>query len=179
MATNYFVVMTAWPLGNAVVQQPASVQRVIVEKCYNMVSEGKAVRPECPYKENVHSQEYHTGGKIFPAHTDTVVEHGRPWFTSWSMKHKEEILAGAVGTPGSDTENTTPTGLSVPFSDGVTEARGFRIFTTEAAANEFIDFILSLGAQFSIIMSQEEIDAIGFLPPDSIIDQYIGLPSSP
>ena len=46
MATKYFVVMTAWPIGQAVSQQPTSVQRAIVEKCYSMVSAGKAVRPE-------------------------------------------------------------------------------------------------------------------------------------
>lgn len=179
MATKYFVVMTAWPIGQAVSQQPTSVQRAIVEKCYSMVSAGKAVRPECPYKDNVHSQEYHTGAKIFPTHSDPVIEHGRPWFTSWSMKHKEEIMNGAVGTISTDPDDMIgPSGLSVPFAnDTVTEPRGFRIFTSEAAANEFIDFILSLGAVFSIIMTQEEIDAMNFLPDDSVIDQYVGLPS--
>ena len=175
MATNYFVVMTAWPIGQAVIQQGVEMLTVTHTKAYNMVIEGKLVRPDCPTKHNTLEKKYLNNNPVYPIMTDVIHEYGRVWFSSWSVKHQEEILSGAVGTH-SDTR-LVPNGLSIPFSDGTTEPRGFRIFTSEAAANEWIDFILSLGAQFSVIISQEDIDKMDILPDDSIIAQYIGTPA--
>jgi hypothetical protein len=48
-----------------------------------------------------------------------------------------------------------------------------RIFTSEAAANEFADFVLTHGARYSNILTEEEVESICPLPADAYIDAMI------
>jgi hypothetical protein len=57
-------------------------------------------------------------------------------------------------------------------SDGT--RRGVRLFVNEAAANEWINFVLSFGAQNAIILSEEELNALlPGLPSDDVIRQFL------
>jgi hypothetical protein len=48
-----------------------------------------------------------------------------------------------------------------------------RIFTSEAHANEYADFVLTHGAQYSNILTEEEVESICPLPADAYIDAMI------
>lgn len=57
--------------------------------------------------------------------------------------------------------------------DHFAPTKHLRIFTSEAAALEFADFVLGHGAEFSIILSEEEVEQKCPLPADQYIDAMI------
>jgi len=72
------------------------------------------------------------------------------------------VNAGEVST----TSNAT--------SDNTSTVRGVRLFVDEAAANEWINFVLSFGAINSIILTSEELNTLlPGLPSDDVIRQFV------
>ena len=64
------------------------------------------------------------------------------------------------------------TSANQPGGDG--QRRGVRLFVNEAAANEWISFVLSFGAQASLVLSEEELNALlPGLPSDDVIRQFL------
>jgi len=79
----------------------------------------------------------------------------RPWVPDWRCAWVKNLELPATWAD-----------LSFP-------TRTLRIFTSEAAALEYADFVLSYGAEFSFIMSEEEVEALSPLPDDQYIDAMI------
>jgi hypothetical protein len=177
MATNYFVVLTQWPVGGAPNQVGtkdadgvSELQQACSDKGWEMIQAGKMVRADCPTK-NV--GQYHvTGLTDGPVHpiipSNLAVSYGRSWFSSGRDKYLNAIStsrarAAALELPDEFDNDETPKFL--------------RIFVTEAAANEWNDFSLSLGATYSIVLTPAEYEPLDLIPDDSIIAQYIGTPA--
>jgi len=181
MATQYFVVLTQWAIGQApqnVGTRPpgapvTEMQQIVCNKGWEMIQANKMVRADCPTKNDslAHLDGKFTDGTTFHPiiPSNLAVSYGRAWFNNARTHILEAIKEGAKGHSGNS--------LPEEYDDPELTPKSLRIFTSEEAATEWNDFMLSLGAQFSITLTQEEIDALDVLPDDSVIAQYIGVPA--
>jgi hypothetical protein len=177
MATNYFVVLTQWPVGGAPNQVGtkdadgvSELQQACSDKGWEMIQAGKMVRADCPTK-NV--GQYHitslSDGQIHPIlPSNLAVSYGRSWFSSG----RDKYLRALAESKSRDTIRALPNEF-----DNDEIPKFLRIFVTEAAATEWNDFSLSLGATYSITLTPAEYEPLDLIPDDSIIAQYIGTPA--
>lgn len=111
------------------------------------------------------------------------------------MMLKGQMVLGTLGPRHAPLGLTLPDGTKAPWvpdwrcawvknidvppewSEVKFPTRTLRIFTSEAAALEYNDFVLSYGAEFSFVMSEEEVEALSPLPDDQYIDAMIVDPS--
>jgi hypothetical protein len=179
MATNYFVVLTQWSVGGAPNQVGtkdadgvSELQQACSDKGWEMIQAGKMVRADCPTKNDSLAQldgKFTDGTPFHPiVPSNLAVSYGRSWFSSGRDKYLNAIATSrdrsiALALPDEFNNDETPKFL--------------RIFVTEAAANEWNDFALSLGATFSIVLTPAEYEPLDLIPDDSIIAQYIGVPA--
>jgi hypothetical protein len=81
-----------------------------------------------------------------------------PWLPDWRRSWKK---------------NAEPPTIHSMLEDAHTPNKSLRIFTSEAAALEYADFVLGYGADFAGILSEEEVEAISPLPADEYIQAMI------
>jgi len=98
------------------------------------------------------------GTREFPLGVPDANGNPKPWLPDWRQSWIRNY--------------ETPTREDL-LSDSFSPTRLLRIFTSEAAALEFADFVLGYGANFARILSEEEVEEISPLPADEYIDAMI------
>jgi hypothetical protein len=149
--TAFFVVSTQWPEGTL---PNSDLNAVLMAKAREMVDAGKLVKGTLP----------HAGVNTYPS-------------TYSNATHPER------GTVAKSELQAFVSNLIIEFDDATQTVHGrypagepqklLRIFTTEAAANEWCEFVLQYGAFNALILTPEEANGLVALPADDIIQQYV------
>jgi hypothetical protein len=179
MSDKYFVVAQSLPPDFFVMPPAPGVPSPskplfdsIKAKVDEMISAGKMVKGTLGTRE---FPERPGGGNSYVPPGSTSTPSGtnlgwddrmRPWATNLVYNH--------------DLENGITT-VDYPFHRVVPEGlKALRVFLGREAAQEFCDFMLSVGAERMEILTPEQVEALGRqLPDDSIIDQHMETPSGP
>ena len=125
-------------------QTAADLWDIISEKAGEMMLDGRLVLGTLGTRENPNGIADHLG-RI-------------SWLPDWRRSWKKNAEA--------------PTAADMPKPEH-TFSKTVRIFTSEVAANEFADFVLTHGALYSNILTEEEVESICPLPADQYIDAMI------
>jgi hypothetical protein len=143
---KYFPVLIIRNVG-AYPTKGTDLDLLIMSKAKQMVDAGKMVKGSCPIFAD----------KAKPPIADLDYTS---WFTNYNLIHTQEM-----------TENHD---VSAKFSTGAVEPKSIRVFTSEAAANEWITFITGLDAQQAMILTAEQaLEFVNPWPDDSVFDQYV------
>jgi hypothetical protein len=119
---------------------------LIMSKAREMVHNGKMVKGSCPS----------IPGK--PKVTFDGMDY-IPLTSNYNLIHTQEEL------------DNKP--FSTKYTTGDLAPKSIRVFTSEAAANEWITFITGLDATSAVILSLEEIATFEVWPEDALFDQYV------
>lgn len=158
MATQYFPVSTHWAPGTF---PNPELQSVLFTKALAMMAAGKMV--------NGRLNEHLLNAPVFPdGYTLQTIERGE-------TEDRERPLEMPITF--NFVYNFDHTTKKVIYSiDPAATQKAVRILKTEADATEWINFGLGLGAERSVVMTPDEMDAQGLiLPDDSIIVNYFNL----
>lgn len=158
MATQYFPVSTHWASGTF---PNPELQSVLFTRALAMMAAGKMV--------NGRLNEHLLNAPVFPdGYTLQTIERGE-------TEDRERPLEMPITF--NFVYNFDHTTKKVIYSiDPAATQKVVRILKTEADATEWINFGLGLGAERSVVMTPDEMDAQGLvLPNDSIIVNYFNL----
>lgn len=170
MSEKYFVTAQTLPHDFFVVTHVPNVDGptkalldTIRAKVDEMIRAGKAVKgtlgtvehPHLPGGELYRDPNVYKGNERF-LFNDRI----RPWATNNIYNHNEETKETLVDYPN---QRVVPE----PF-------RALRVWKGREAAYEWIDFLMGLGAESVVILTDEELAALGrTLPPDEEIDKHM------
>lgn len=159
MATKYVFVSTQWEPGTFPNKELSNVIRARVK---TLVDSGLAVSGLLPL-----SSEKPGGDKLsLTQHTQQTTEYAGQQLDNDFIKY---------GTNASNVIhefNEATKTVTSRFPEGQ-PILNIRILVNADVAAEYIDFMLTLGAINSFILTEEEVSAKFDIPPDSVIDQYV------
>lgn len=142
---KYFPVLIVRNVGNFPVKG-SDLDLLIMSKAREMVNSGKMVKGSCPSIPGT-PKAYFDGMDYIPL------------TTNYNLVHTQEQLDSQL--------------LSTRYTTGELAPKSIRVFTSEAAANEWITFITGLDANSAVILSLEEIATFEVWPEDALFDQYV------
>lgn len=142
---KYFPVLILRNIGDFPVKG-SDLDLLIMSKAREMVNAGKMVKGSCPSVPGVAKPSFDGLDYI-------------PLTTNYNLIHTQEQL------------DNQP--LSTRYTTGDMQPKSIRVFTSEAAANEWITFITGLDAIDAFIISEEEVATFDVWPGDSVFDQYV------
>jgi hypothetical protein len=127
---------------------------VLMAKAREMVNAGKMVKSTLPHASK-------------PAQAQVYSDVTRPDLGLGDVNELQAYVTSMVIQYNDATQTATG-----HWPEGEPQKQ-MRIFVNEAAANEWIEFVLQYGALDAMILSQEEVAAKLDLPSDDIIQQYV------
>jgi hypothetical protein len=145
--TAFFVVSTVFAPG---VLPNADYLAVSTVKVREMIDAGKMVKGTLPYNGRNNIEGYTNLG-----HPIGNLAEERPLASNIVLTYNEETKTFNGGRPEGE------------------PAKFLRMFTSEAAANEWCQFTLQYGALTSMILTPEQVATLIELPPDEVIQQYV------
>lgn len=123
--------------------------QIVADKAGNMMLAGQMVLG------TLGTREYPLG---VPRPDGTIPDFLPDWRRSWKKNAEPPTIHDVINPSHGSTKHV-------------------RIFTSEAAASEFADFVLGYGADQAFIMTDEEVEALCPLPDEQYIDRLVVDPS--
>lgn len=159
MASKYTLVLIQWPEGTF---PNAHLSNLTRQKSIEFVDSGKSVSGELPTSD--HKADLVT---FLADGTNKTINYGGNFDT-----HKDHVKYGPVMTNLKHDVDLATNTVTSYFPAGEV-IKNVRLFTTVDAANEWIEFALTIGALSASILTENEYKDFITLPPDEIIDQYV------
>ena len=160
MPTKYTVVATFWAPGTFPNKTLRADINVKIKDLYNrgLIVSGLLVTNPTIYP---------SGSKLdLVNHSQANTGDGFDTYT------EEDLLCGPVAMNLTHTFDTA-TGTVHTVIDKTVPVKELRLFTSVAGADEYINHVLSLGAQGAEILTEEQYKTVITLPDDSVIDQHV------